>query len=71
MCGRAPCKKPDCTWSEAFRAECEAKSVLRKPLEDRRAYLKDVEARRGKPAVERLKADIERLWRAARSAISG
>lgn len=68
MCGIAPCEKAECTWGPKFRAECEARWVLAQPLEKRRQYLTDVEKRRGKAATEKLKADIERLWREGRSA---
>ena len=68
MCGIAPCGKLECTWNEAFRAACEARWVLAQPLAARRQYLADVEKRRGKTATDRLKADIERLWREGRPA---
>lgn len=49
--------------SEAWRAETEARAVLAKPVRaDRIAYLALVEQRRGKPAADKLKADILRLW---------
>ncbi len=68
MCGIAPCEKAECTWGPKFRAECEARWVLAQPLAERRKYLADVEKRRGKPSTDKLKADIESLWREGRSA---
>lgn len=29
VCGKNPCEKPDCTWSERHRRECEARMVMR------------------------------------------
>ena len=41
--------------SDEFRHECEARAVLALPtLEQRRQWLADIEAGRGKPARERL-----------------
>lgn len=68
MCGIAPCEKQECTWSEPFRAACEARWVLTQQLAARRQYLADVEKRRGKSSADNLKADIEKLWRAGRNA---
>lgn len=60
-----------CTWSETWRAECEARMVCTLPgLDRRRAYLAGVEKKRGKPAVEQLKDHIKQVWVASRSAQS-
>lgn len=54
------------TSSEAWRLECEAKAALRLDLNSRRAYLEDIERKRGKAAHEQLKAAIVRIWTAGR-----
>lgn len=49
----------DARSSEAWRRECEARWVLSLPtLNERRYYIQQVEAKRGKPAAEQLKRDI-------------
>lgn len=54
--------------SEEWRAECEARAVLQMPtLQQRRDFLAAVETRRGKPAADKLKADIMRLWNHAQT----
>lgn len=50
------------TASEAWRAECEARWVMRLPKERRQAFYALVADRRGKAAAERLIADVRRLW---------
>ena len=45
-----------------WRAECEAREVLSKPLEQRKAYLEKVEEKRGKVGCEELKAAITAIW---------
>jgi MoxR-like ATPase len=57
---------PDtCTWSEAFRARCEARHVMRMPTKDERnKYLARVEKARGIESAQRLKADVTRIWKA-------
>lgn len=66
-----------CTWSEAFRHECEARTILNmSPLAARRAYLYGspelkfgrtvfvggIEQKRGKEALQRLEATMTALW---------
>lgn len=48
--------------SEEFRAACEARFVLAKPLHQRREYLSGVEQHRGKPAREYLENVIRAEW---------
>jgi hypothetical protein len=48
--------------SEEWRCECEAKAALRLDLSSRRAYLEDIERKRGKPAADVLKARIVAIW---------
>jgi hypothetical protein len=51
--------------SEEWRHECEARYILRLPsLEQRRAWLADLERRQGKDAVDRLRQTMSELWRA-------
>lgn len=61
MCGPKLCEKPNCTWSEAHRMECEARYLLSLPLLIRR------EALAAKPRAARLdalKAEMQRQHRA-------
>lgn len=51
------------TSSERFRAECEARHVLSKPLSDRRVYLDGVGKQRGKAAREYLERVILEQWK--------
>ena len=63
MCGPKPCNSPTCTWSEAYRKECEARYLLRLPL------LIRLEALAEKPRAARLdalKAEMQRQHEANR-----
>lgn len=62
MCGRQPCERDDCTWSEAFRFQCEAREVMRKPFDVRQAYYKDVLKMRGEPAQKKLINEVNQQW---------
>lgn len=56
--------------SEAWRHECEARSILMiKPLQERRQWLNDIERLRGVKEADRLRATISALW-AARAVAS-
>lgn len=49
--------------SEEWRHEAEARAISRLPtLADRRAWLEDIEKKRGKPAADRLRATMQQLW---------
>ena len=48
--------------SEDWRLECEAKAALRLDLNSRRAYLEDIERKRGVRACDALKARIVKIW---------
>lgn len=49
--------------SEAHRHECEARAIAALPtLGMRRAWLEDLEKRRGKPAADRLRETMRKLW---------
>lgn len=55
--------------SEEWRAECEARHVLAMPTKrHRHDYLNRVMSKRGKPARDRLEADVWRVYEAARAA---
>lgn len=57
-----------CTWSNAWRLECEARYVARLPhLKDRRDYLDRVPKKR---SLE-LRSAIEKIWSAARAGPAG
>lgn len=45
--------------TSAHRLACEARELLRWPLETRRAYLADVERVRGKPAADQLREALK------------
>ena len=62
MCGRAPCDKPNCTWSEAWRAECEAREVMRWSREKRAEYYADVKKLRGEAAAQELIKNVREQW---------
>lgn len=53
--------------SEEWRCECEAKAALRLDLNSRRAYLEDIEKKRGKQAADALKARIVAVWTKGRA----
>lgn len=49
--------------SEEWRHECEARCIAALPtLADRRAWLEDLEHKRGREAAERLRATMRALW---------
>lgn len=49
--------------SEPWRHECEARAIAElRPIEARRAWLEDIERKRGKPEADRLRATMGRLW---------
>lgn len=55
------------SFSEEWRAECEARRVVRmRSRGDRLGYLARVEERRGVAARKRLERDVLDLWNAAR-----
>ncbi|HWK72198.1 MAG TPA: hypothetical protein VNS29_15295 [Burkholderiaceae bacterium] len=64
MCGRRPCADPACTWSEAYRAQSEARAVLAMEFSARRPYLDLVEKKRGTAARQELEREIIRQYRA-------
>jgi hypothetical protein len=51
-----------CSSCPSWALECEAKTVLKKPLEDRRAYLDAIEKVRGKAGADALRAAVTALW---------
>lgn len=61
-----------CSWSEAWRHECEARHVVKIPtLIERRRYLLAIRDKRGEPAWLQLRATIEKLWSRERPAGGG
>ena len=53
--------------SEDWRHECEAEAIARlQTLDDRRAHLEWIEAKRGKAAADKLRATMQALWKARR-----
>jgi hypothetical protein len=51
------------SWSEAWRAECEARHVLAMPnVHLRRIYLADVRKRRGDVAGKQLEDLVRAVW---------
>lgn len=56
------------SYSEAWRLECEARSVLGIALlAKRQRHLADIEKKRGKAAADQLRAKILEIWEAARA----
>ena len=54
-----------CTYSEAWRHECEARMILNmRTLEGRRGAILAIANLRGKPAADRLQDTIAAIWRA-------
>ena len=49
------------TWSEAWRAECEARLVASLPRSERREYFERVAKRRGEPAARELASVYRRV----------
>lgn len=62
MCKAAPCDKPDCTWSEQHRRECEARHVMAMPREVRMGFYTRVKKIRGEAAAQRLVDEVKRQW---------
>lgn len=62
MCGAKRCDKPNCTWGENHRRECEARTVLRWPREKRTEYYADVKKRRGDAAAQELIRTVRAEW---------
>ena len=55
------------SWSEAWRAECEARYVLAMPnIYARRIYLADISKRRGEVAGKQLADLVRAVWSHAR-----
>lgn len=63
MCGSAPCEKPDCTWSEFYRFECEAKWVAKQDKAARQRHYRKVASRRGREATYQLVERVRELGR--------
>ena len=48
--------------AEAYRHACEVRTVAAMPLMERRAFLDDVENRRGAKAADKLRYGLTQLW---------
>ncbi|MEI6737785.1 MAG: hypothetical protein WCL29_04820, partial [Pseudomonadota bacterium] len=56
------------TFNDEFRRICEARAVARmESIDDRRSYIKKVEAIRGSVKRQELEADILMAWKARHS----
>jgi hypothetical protein len=62
MCGANPCGKPNCTWGETHRLECEARLVMRWDRITRLGYYADVKKKRGEAAAQQLIEETKRQW---------
>ena len=62
MCGRSPCDKPNCTWGEKHRRECEARAVMQLDRESRTAYYAEARKKRGDAAAQDLVTEVKRQW---------
>jgi len=62
MCGTQPCDKPNCSWGETYRRECEARTVMQWDRESRTAYYADVRKKRGEAAAQDLLTEVKRQW---------
>lgn len=61
-----------CTWSEAWRHECEARHVANMPtITERRRYLLAIRDKRGEPAWLQLRGTVEAVWKANRPRPAG
>lgn len=61
-CERCMPRDPAPTYTEAFKLECLARTVLDKPLPERRAFLADWQARHGAKRAKQLKDEMTRIW---------
>lgn len=69
MCGHQPCDKPNCTWGERHRLECEARTVMRWDRVTRLAYYADVKRKRGDAAAQQLIEETKRQWNATQQSL--
>jgi len=50
--------------SEEWRHECEARAIAALPsLQQRRAWLDDIQLRRGQAAADRIRETMKQLWK--------
>lgn len=69
MCGRAPCGKKDCTWSEEYRAAAEIRTVAKMEAPAQRKYFEAVAHSRGKEAAAAISAGVDSMHAAEHSRI--
>ena len=54
--------------SDEWRHECEARAISKLPSTAmRRAWLEDIEQKRGKASADRLRETLRQLWAASRN----
>lgn len=62
-CDRCCPSDPAPTYTEAFKLDCLARTVLRLPsVEERRAWLDQWSAKHGAASTQRVKDEMRRLW---------
>ena len=69
MCGPSPCSKPNCTWGEKHRPECEARDVLRWDRLTRLTYYADVKKKRGETAAQQLIEETKKQWNTSQQSL--
>ena len=62
MCGPSPCGLEHCTWSERYRAICEARTVMRWKKADREDFYGAVRKNRGAVAMQALVDEVKKQW---------
>jgi len=67
MCGPNPCSNPSCTWSPQFLRECEARRVMKLPIDQRREFYAAVKRSRGEKAMNELKVAVSNAWKTQQS----
>lgn len=51
-----------CTYCTRYLTECEARSLLKLPIDIRRERLNEITLKRGAPATDKLKGVMKQLW---------
>lgn len=69
MCGPNPCSKPNCTWGEKHRLECEARLVMRWERITRLGYYADVKKKRGEAATQQLIEETKKQWNTSQQSL--
>jgi len=69
MCGANPCGKPNCTWGEKHRLECEARLVVSWDRLTRLTYYADVKKKRGQAAAQQLIEETKKQWNTSQQSL--